>query len=51
MHAKCSTHLLQPLLCILKVAGSEQALSHTMIDFCEIFDFHENDCEYFSSGM
>jgi hypothetical protein len=51
VHTKCSTHLLQPLLFILKVGGSEQALNHTMIDLCEIFDFHENDREYISSGM
>ena len=40
MHTKCWTHLLQPLLCILEVAGSEHALNHTIIDLC-----------YFSSGM
>lgn len=51
MHTKCSTHLLRPLLCILEVAGSEQALNHPVFDLCEIFDFHENICEYFSSGM
>jgi hypothetical protein len=42
---------LQPLLCIFEVAGSEQSLNHTMIDLCEIFNFHVNDCEYFSSGI
>lgn len=36
---------------IVKVAGSEQALNHTMLDLCEIFNFHENDYEYISSGM
>jgi DNA-binding Xre family transcriptional regulator len=39
------------MLSILKAAGSEQALNHTMIDLCEILDCQKNDCEYFSSGM